>query len=176
MAPPFVSTPGSASSTDYWFPRTWFPNFVPMMLDQAPGNVRFIKMYSNNNSDLSLVPVFSEDEIVDKDFKRYSFTSGKLYDERAQISVLLDKMVNDNGRYAKYHPNVMLALFANHCMTDVLELQPNQALGEDLEESKSDEFKVVVSTSATPAELDMIHSGVVTSDELRVYADTYKNR
>ena len=97
-----------------------------MVLDQAPDDMRFIRMYSNNNSNLSLVPVLSEEEIVDKDFKRYSFTSGKLYNERAQISVLLDKMVNDNGRYAKYHPNVMLALFANHCMTDVLELQPNK--------------------------------------------------
>ena len=50
MAPPFVSTPGSAGSTDYWFPRTWFPNFVHMVLDQAPAGMRSIRMYSNNNS------------------------------------------------------------------------------------------------------------------------------
>ena len=49
-------------------------------------------------------------------------------------------------------------------------------MGEGPEESKPDEFKIVVSTSATPAELDMIRSGVVASDELRVYSDTYKNR
>ena len=61
-------------------------------------------------------------------------------------------------------------------MTDVPELQPDQASGEGLEESKCDEFKVVVSSSATPAELDLIRSGVVTSEELRMYADTHGNR
>ena len=62
-----------------------------MVLDQEPDEMRFIRMYSNNNSNLSLVPGYSEEEIVDKDFRRYSFTSGELYDERAQISVLLEK-------------------------------------------------------------------------------------
>ena len=168
MAPPFVNTPGSTLSTDFWFPRTWFPNFVPMVLDQAPDDMRFIKMYSNNNSNLSLVPVFSEDEIVDKGFKRYSFTSAELYDERTQITVLLDKMVNDDdGRYAKYHPNVMLALFASHCMMDVPVRQSSQGSGEGLEESKSEECNVVASCKPTPAELDMIRSGAVTSEQLR---------
>ena len=135
-APPFASSPASAGSTDYWFPRTWFPNFVPMVLDQAPDEMRFIRMYSNNNSNLSLVPVYSEEEIVDKDFKRYSFTTGELYDERAQISVLLEKLVTDDGRSAKYHPNVVLALFANHCMLDVFESQPDQASGSIWHHSK----------------------------------------
>ena len=171
MAPPFVSSPGSTGSTDYWFPRTWFPNFVPMVLDQAPDEMRFIKMYSNNNSNLSLVPVYSEEEIVDKDLKRYSFTTGELYDERAQIYVLLEKLVTDDGRYAKFHPNVMLALFANHYMLDVPELQPDQASGEGLEESKAGDYsdsddadlstfvQVVASTFATPAEVALIRSG-----------------
>ena len=45
-----------------------------------------------------------------------------------------------------------------------------------LEESKCDEFKVVASTSATPAEIDLIRSGAVTSEELRMYADAHSNR
>ena len=90
--------------------------------------------------------------------------------------MLLEKLVTNDGRYAKYHSNVMLALFANHCMMDVPELQPDQASGEGIEESKCDEFKVTASTFATPAEVGMIHSGVVTSEELLVYADTHKNR
>ena len=98
--------------------------------------MRFIRMYSNNNSNLSLVPVYSEEDIVDNDFKRYSFTTGELYDERAQISVLLEKLVTDDGRSAKYHPNVVLALFANHCMLDVFESQPDQASGSIWHHSK----------------------------------------
>ena len=85
-------------------------------------------------------------------------------------------MVNDDGRYAKYHPNIMLALFASHCMTDVPEQQSSQGSGEGLEESKSDEFKVVASNSPTPAELGMIRSGAVTSEQLREYANTHNNR
>ena len=87
--------------------------------------------------------------------------------------MLLEKLGTDGGRYTKYHPNVMLALFASHYMLDT---QPGQASGEGLEESKCDAFKVVASTFATPAEVGMIRSGVVTSEELRVYADTHKNR
>ena len=71
-------------------------------------------MVSHNNSNLSLVPVFSDEHVVDHNFKRHSFTTGALYDERASISVLLEKLVTDGGRYTKYHPNVMLALFASH--------------------------------------------------------------
>ena len=36
MAPPFVG------SDDFWFPHTWFPEFVPMLLDQAPAHFRHI--------------------------------------------------------------------------------------------------------------------------------------
>ena len=176
MAPPFVNTPGSTLSTDFWFPRTWFPNFVPMVLDQAPDDMRFIKMHSHNNSNLSLVPVFNEDEIVDNNFKRYSFTSGELYDERTQITVLLDKMVNHDGRYAKYHPNVMLALLSSHSMLDTSARQSSQSSGEGLEESKSEECNVVANYEPTPAELDMIRSGAVNSEQLREYANTHKNR
>ena len=49
--------------------------------------------------------------------------------------MLLEKLVTDGGRYTKYHPNVMLAFFANHYMLDT---QPDQASGEGLEESKYD--------------------------------------
>ena len=60
--------------------------------------------------------------------------------------MLLEKLVTDGGRYTKYHPNVMLALFASHYMLDT---QPDQVSGEGLDESKCDEFEVVASTSAT---------------------------
>ena len=105
MAPPFVcNSPVYTGSTDYWFPRTWFPNFVPMVLDQAPAGMRTIRMYSNNNSNLSLIPVYDEDEISEHKLERYSFTTGELYDERAQVSVLLEKLATDGGRYAKVSP------------------------------------------------------------------------
>ena len=61
MAPPFgcCSNPVFTGSTDYWFPHTWFPNPVPMVLDQAlSAGMRTIRMYSNNNSNLSLIPVY----------------------------------------------------------------------------------------------------------------------
>ena len=61
-------------------------------------------------------------------------------------------------------------------MTDVPGRQSSQGSGEGLEESKSDEFKIVASNSPTPAELDMIRSGPVTSEQLREYANTHKNR
>ena len=137
MAPPFVcNSPVYTGSTDYWFPRTWFPNSVPMVLDQTPAGLRTIRMYSNNNSNLPLIPVYDEDEISEHKLERYSFTTNELYDERAQVSVLLEKLATDGGRYAKYHPNTMLALFTNHYMLDIPELQPGQASGEGLEESK----------------------------------------
>ena len=85
MAPPF------ASSNDFWFPHTWFPEFVPMLLDQAPAHFRHIAMFSHNNSNLSLVPVSSDDQVVAGNLKRYSFTIGAVYDERTAISVLLEK-------------------------------------------------------------------------------------
>ena len=145
MAPPFASiNPVFAGSTDYWFPHTWFPNFVPMVLDQAPAGMRTIGMYSNK-------------------LMRCSFTTNELYDERAQVSVLLEKLVTGGGRYAKYHPNTMLARFKHHYMLDIPELQPGQTSGEGLGESKtgdcsdSDDVdpstlgKVVRNTFATPA-------------------------
>ena len=142
-----------------------------MLPDQAPANFRHIAMFSHNNSNLSLVPVLSDDRVVAGNFERYSFTTGALYDERTAISVLLEKLVTDGGRYTKYHPNVMLALFASH-----EDAQSVQVSGEGLEESKCEEFKVVASTSATPAEIDLIRSGAVTSEELLMYADTHSNR
>ena len=90
---------------------------TPLLIMAAlgiPAEFRHIKMYSHNNSNLSLAPVFSDEQVVDHNYKRYSFTTGALYDERAPISVLLEKLVTDGGRYTKYHPNVMLALFASH--------------------------------------------------------------
>jgi len=71
MAPSFANnSPVFTGSTDYWFPRTWFPNFVPMVLDQAPAGMRTIRMYSNNNSNISLIPVYNEDEISEHKLKR----------------------------------------------------------------------------------------------------------
>ena len=89
MAPPFVG------SNDFRFPHTWFPEFVPMVLDQAPAHFRHIAMFSHNNSNLSLVPVFSDGQVVASNLKRYSFTTGSLYDEREAISVLLEKLITD---------------------------------------------------------------------------------
>ena len=128
-------------------------------------------MFSHKNSNLSLVPVFSDDRVGAGNFERYSFTTGALYDERTAISVLLEKLITDGGRYTKYHPNVMLALFASHNNT-----QSGQVSSGGLEESRCDEFKVVASTSATPAEIYLIRSDAVTSEELRMYADAHSNR
>ena len=47
MAPPFVGSNG------FWFPHTWFPEFVPMLLNQAPAHFRHIAMFSHNNSNLA---------------------------------------------------------------------------------------------------------------------------
>ena len=189
MAPPFANdSPVFTGPTDYWFPRTWFPNFVPMVLDQAPAGMRFISMYSNNNSNLPLVPIYEEDEIAYRKMERYSFTTGELYNEREQVSGLLEKLVTDGGRYEKYHPNVMLSLFENHYMLDIPELRPGKASGEGLEESKTGEYSdsddvdpstfvnVVASTSATPTETALIRSGSVTAEHLQTYAQEHGNR
>ena len=66
-----------------------------MSLDQAPAHFRHIAMFSHNNTNLSLVPVFSDDRVVADNLKRYCFTTGALYDERTAISVLLKV---DHGR------------------------------------------------------------------------------
>ena len=109
-----------------------------MLLDQAPAHFRHIAMFSHNNSNLSLATVFSDDRVVAYNLKRNSFTTGALYDERTAISVLLEKLITDGGRYTKYHPNVMLALFTNHGDT-----QSGQVSSGGVEESKCDEFKAV---------------------------------
>ena len=109
-----------------------------MLLDQAPAHFRHIAMFSHNNSNLSLVPVFGDDRVVADNLKRYIFTTSALYDERTAIYVLLEKLITDGGRYTKYHPNVMLALFTNHGDT-----QSGQVSSGGVEESKCDEFKAV---------------------------------
>ena len=78
--------------------------------------------------------------------------------EHTAISVLLEKLTTDGGRYAKYHPNVMLALFASHS-----DAQSGQVPSGGVAESKCDEFKIVASTSTTPAENALIRSGAVTA-------------
>ena len=56
MAPPFRSfNPVFTGSTDYWFPHMWFPNFVPMMLDQAPAGMRTIRMYATEGGQPKIV-------------------------------------------------------------------------------------------------------------------------
>ena len=80
----------------------------------------------------------------------------------------LEKLITDGGRYTKYHPNVMLALFASHG-----DAQSGHVPSGGLAESKFEEFKVVASTSTTPAERAQIRSGAVTAEELRQYAYGY---
>ena len=80
-------------------------------------------------------------------------------------------MITDGGRYDKYHPNVMIALFASHG-----DAQSGHVPSGGVAESKSEEFKVVASTSTTPAERALIRSGAVTAEELRQYADEQSNR
>ena len=58
-------------------------------------------MFSHNNSNLPLVPVFIDDQVVASNLRRYSFTTGSLYDEQAAISVLLEKLITDGGLYTK---------------------------------------------------------------------------
>ena len=82
-----------------------------MLLNQAPAHFQHIAMFSHNNSNLSLVCVFSDDQVVADNLKRYSVTTDAMYDESTAISVLLEKLITDGGRCTKYHPNVMLALF-----------------------------------------------------------------
>ena len=85
--------------------------------------------------------------------------------------MLLENLITDGGRYTKYHPNVMLALFASHGGT-----QSGGVPSSGVEESKFEEFKVVASTSTTPAENALINSGAVTAEVLRQYADKHGNR
>ena len=103
LAPPFVG------ATDFWFPNSWAPNPVPMVLSDAPKNFRSIPMFSHPGSNLSLVPVHSEASVIANNLERWSFTTGQRYDERSAITGLLNKLV-DGGRYAKYHPNMMLSM------------------------------------------------------------------
>ena len=116
-----------------------------MVLEQASAHFRHIAMFSHNNSNLSLVPVFSDDQVVASNLKRCSFTTGSLYDERAAISVLLEKFITDGGRYTKYHPNVMLTPYASHGGTE-LGAVPDSGV----EESKFGELEVVARTPTTP--------------------------
>jgi hypothetical protein len=81
-----------------------------MFLYDAPDDFRSIPMFSHPGSNLSLVPVYSEDTGIAKKLERWSFTTGMRYDERSAITGLLNKLA-DGGRYAKYHPNLMLSLF-----------------------------------------------------------------
>ena len=111
LAPPFVG------ATDLWFPNSWAPNPVPMVLSDAPIFSRSIPMFSYPGSKLSLVPVHSETAVIANNLERWSFAAGKRYDERSAITGLLTKFVVDGGRYAKYHPNMMLSMF--HSMSDV---------------------------------------------------------
>ena len=86
------------------------PNPVPMVLSDAPDDFRSIPMFSHSGSNSSLVPVYSEETAIAKNFERWSFTTGTRYDERSAITSLLTKLADD-GRYAKYHPNMMLSMF-----------------------------------------------------------------
>jgi len=54
--------------------------------------------------------VHSEAAVIANNLERWSFTTGKRYDERSAIKDLLTKLV-DGGRYSKYHPNMMLSMF-----------------------------------------------------------------
>ena len=114
---------------------------------------------------------FADDQVVANDLKRYSFTTGELYDERTAIAVLLEKLITDGGRYTKYHPNVMLALFASHGGA-----QSGKMPDFGVEKSKFEELKVVAKTSIAPAANYLIRSGAVTAEELRQYAATRINR
>ena len=104
LAPPFVG------ATDFWFPNYWAPNPVPMVLSDAPKDFRSIPMFSHPGSNLSLFPVHNETAVIANNLERWSFTTGKRYDERSAITGLLNKLVG-GGRYAKYHPNMMLSMF-----------------------------------------------------------------
>ena len=128
LAPPFVG------ATDFWFPNSWAPNPVPMVLSDAPKNFRSIPMFSHPGSNLSLVPVHSEASVIANNLERWSFTTGQRYDERSAITGLLNKLV-DGGRYAKYHPNMMLSMI--HSMSD--EHPPGTAPQAGVEESKFDD-------------------------------------
>ena len=47
LAPPFVG------AADFWFPISWAPNPVPMVLSDAPNDFRSIPMFSHPGSNLS---------------------------------------------------------------------------------------------------------------------------
>ena len=128
LAPPFVG------ATDFWFPNSWAPNPVPMVLSDAPKNFRSIPMFSHPGSNLSLVPVHSEASVIANNLERWSFTTGQRYDERSAVTGLLNKLV-DGGRYAKYHPNMMLSMI--HSLPD--EHSPATAPQSGVEESKFDD-------------------------------------
>ena len=128
LAPPFVG------ATDFWFPSSWAPNPVPMVLSDAPKNFRSIPMFSHPGSNLSLVPVHSEASVIANNLERWSFTTGQRYDERSAVTGLLNKLV-DGGRYAKYHPNMMLSMI--HSLSD--EHPPATAPQVGVEESKFDD-------------------------------------
>ena len=87
-----------------------------MVLSDAPKNFRSIPMFSHPGSNLSLVHVHSETAAIANNLQRWSFTTDKRYDERSATTALLKKLV-DGGRYAKYHPNMMLSMFRS--MPDV---------------------------------------------------------
>ena len=85
LAPPFVG------AVDFWFPYSWSPNPVPMVLSDAPKNFRSIPMFSHPGSNLSLVPVHSEASVIANNLERWSFTTGKRYDERSAVKDLLQQ-------------------------------------------------------------------------------------
>ena len=70
LAPPFVG------ATDFWFPNSWAPNPVPMVISGAPSDFRSIPMFSHPGSNLSLVPVYSEKTAIANNLERWSFTTG----------------------------------------------------------------------------------------------------
>ena len=47
LAPPFVG------AADFWFPISWAPNPVPMVLSDAPNDFRSIPMFSHPGSNIS---------------------------------------------------------------------------------------------------------------------------
>ena len=83
LAPPFVG------ATDFWFSSSWAPNPVPMVLSDAPDNFRSTLMFSYPGSNLSLVPVCSEETVVANNLERWSSTTGMQYDERSAITGVL---------------------------------------------------------------------------------------
>ena len=75
-------------------------------------------------------------------------------------------------RYTKYHPNVMLALFASRDG----EQQSGTVPDSGVEESKFEELVVVASTSTSPAANSLIRSDAVIADAPRQYKAKHSNR